>query len=123
MRKVVFGILAAFASAGAAHAEQWVVEGHYADRAALQRAARHFEHVIVDSQRNVLRVETTDAGIAALGAEGLDVTIDQGEGSATTVTRVCFTALSQNPAHSQAPRWGRARIVPLPAARDSWMWR
>ena len=77
MRKVLLGSLLAFASVAGAHAGEWVVEAHYADRAALQRASTHFQHVIVDRTRNVLRVDTTDAGIAALESEGLTVTIDQ----------------------------------------------
>ena len=77
MRKILFGILVAFASMQAARAEDWVVEAHYPDQAALQRAARHFEHVILDKKRNVLRVDTTDQGIATLETEGLTVTIDQ----------------------------------------------
>ena len=76
MRNVLLGTLVGFALMGAAHADDWVVEAHFPDQAALQRASRHFEHVIVDRERNLLRVDTTDAGIAALEAEGLEVTID-----------------------------------------------
>jgi hypothetical protein len=77
MRRILLSALAALAAAKAAHAEDWVVEAHYADRAALQRAARHFEHVIVDRQRQTLRVETTERGIAVLQDEGLTVGIDE----------------------------------------------
>jgi hypothetical protein len=77
MRKVLLGILVGYAFTQAAYAEEWVVEAHYADRAALQRASKHFEHVIVDRKRNVLRVDTTDKGIAALQADGLSVSIDE----------------------------------------------
>ena len=77
MRKILFGVLVAFASMQAARAEDWVVEAHYPDQAALQRASRHFEHVILDKTRNVLRVDTNEAGIDALEAEGLTVTIDR----------------------------------------------
>lgn len=37
--------------------------------------------------------------------------------STTTVIGVCLTEAAQNPAHSQPPRWGRARIAPFPPAR------
>jgi hypothetical protein len=77
MRKVLLGIFVGFAFTQAASAGEWVVEAHYADRAALQRASKHFEHVIVDRKRNVLRVDTTDAGIAALQSDGLSVSIDE----------------------------------------------
>ncbi|MGH8172792.1 MAG: M14 family zinc carboxypeptidase [Rhodanobacteraceae bacterium] len=76
MRKVLLGTLVGFAFAGAAHADDWVVEARFSDQAALQRASRHFTHVIVDKERGVLRVDTDDAGITALQAEGLEVTID-----------------------------------------------
>jgi hypothetical protein len=76
MRKVLLGIVVGLTFAGAASADEWVVEAHFTDQAALQRAARHFDHVIVDRKRNMLRVETTSKGIAALEAEGLAVTVD-----------------------------------------------
>jgi len=76
MRKVLPAMLVGFALAHAAHAEDWVVEAHYQDRVALQRAASRFEHVIVDRERQVLRVDTNENGIAALQAAGLDVRID-----------------------------------------------
>ena len=76
MQKGLLGILVGLTFAGAANADEWVVEAHFGDQAALQRAARHFDHVIVDRKRNTLRVETNDAGIAALQAEGLSLQID-----------------------------------------------
>ncbi len=62
--------------AHAASATAWVVEAHYPDPAALQRTASQYPHLIVDRKRNVLRVETDDAGIRALEADGLAVGID-----------------------------------------------
>jgi hypothetical protein len=76
MQKGLLGILVGLTFAGAASADEWVVEAHFTDQAALQRAARHFDHVIVDRKRNTLRVETNDAGIATLQAEGLPLQID-----------------------------------------------
>ena len=43
-------------------------------------------------------------------------------GSTTTVTGMPITRVSQKPAHSHPPRWGRATIVPRPAAADSVTW-
>ena len=77
MRKLVSGLLLCFAVVDVASAGEWVVEAHYADRAALQRAATHFQHVIIDKKRNVLRIETNEDGIAAIQNDGLAVTIDQ----------------------------------------------
>ena len=76
MRKILLGILAVLAVSEAARAEEWVVEAHYGDRAALQRAASRFQHVIVDQTRNVLRVATNEHGIDALESAGLTVSID-----------------------------------------------
>jgi hypothetical protein len=77
MRRILLAALGSLAAAPAAHAEQhWVVEAHYADRAALQRAAQLFEHVIVDRQRHTLRVDTNEQGIAALEDAGIAVGID-----------------------------------------------
>ena len=78
MRKVLLGILVAFASMQVAHAEEWVVEAHYrgSGRAAARREALRARDPR-SSKRNVLRVDTTDQGIATLEAEGLTVTIDQ----------------------------------------------
>jgi carboxypeptidase T len=96
MRTVLLGILVGYAFAQTAQAEEWVVEAHYADRAALQRASKHFEHIIVDRKRNVFRVDTTDAGIAALEADGLSVSIDQ---AATAKLRLFYAK-----AHEAASR-------------------
>jgi hypothetical protein len=76
MQKGLLGILVGLTFAGAASADEWVVEAHFTDQAALQRAASHFEHVIVDRKRNTLRVDTNAAGIAALQREGLAIQID-----------------------------------------------
>src|SRR5262249_37719115 len=66
MRKGLLGIVVGLTFAGAASADEWVVEAHFTDQAALQRAARLFDHVIVGRKHNTLRVETNDKGIAAL---------------------------------------------------------
>jgi carboxypeptidase T len=76
MRKMLFGLLIGATAMQAAVAEDWVIEVHYADRAELSRAATHFQHVIVDRNRNVFRVDTNDRGIAAMERAGLAVTID-----------------------------------------------
>ena len=76
MHRILPGMFVAFALAQTARAEDWVIEAHFPDRAALQRASTHFTHIIVDRKRNVLRVDTNDKGIAALEADGLTVTID-----------------------------------------------
>ena len=76
MRNTLGAVVAVLISAQAAQADEWVAEARYSDQAALQRAASHFQHVIVDRKRSVMRVEADDRGLDALAAEGLEVTID-----------------------------------------------
>lgn len=77
MRKSLLSIAFAIAAcAQSARAEEWVVEAHYPDRAALARAAARFQHVQVDAQREVIRVDTDEHGIAMLQREGFTVSID-----------------------------------------------
>ena len=76
MRNTLGVAVAALIYAQAAQADEWVAEARYSDQGALQRAASHFQHVIVDRKRGVIRVEADDRGLDALAAEGLEVTID-----------------------------------------------
>jgi len=59
-----------------AFAAEWVVEAPYADRAELTRAAKYFQHLKVDRERGVFRVQANDLGIARLEAEGFGVDVD-----------------------------------------------
>ncbi|HEX5124920.1 MAG TPA: M14 family zinc carboxypeptidase [Rhodanobacteraceae bacterium] len=99
MRKALLGIVVGLTFAGAASADEWVVEAHFADQAALQRAARHFDHVIVDRKRNVLRVETTNKGIEALEADGLAVTVDAGATARLQAANARVAAVRDRLAH------------------------
>ena len=76
MRKSLLAAAIAVAMVRPALATEWVVEAHYPDSAALARAAARFEHVIVDAKRQMLRVDTDEAGMEALQQAGLTVTID-----------------------------------------------
>ncbi|WP_300619195.1 hypothetical protein [Dokdonella sp.] len=76
MKKALLVSALALAGVPSLHAEEWVVEARYPDRAALARVAARFQHVAVDPERRVLRVDTDDAGIRRLEAEGLSVSID-----------------------------------------------
>ena len=57
-------------------AGEWVVEAPYEDRTELARAAKHFQHLKVDRERGVFRVQANDQGIARLEAEGFNVDVD-----------------------------------------------
>ena len=57
-------------------AAEWIVEAHYDGRAELARAARHFQHLKVERERGVFRVQANDQGIARLEAEGFAVDVD-----------------------------------------------
>lgn len=77
MRRLLLATgLALAAGLPTAQAEEWMVEGHYPDRATLIRATSKLQHAIVDTERQVLRVDTDENGIAMLEAAGLSVSID-----------------------------------------------
>ena len=76
MRKTLLALAVAGAVMQPARAEHWFVEARYPDTDALARAAANFQHVRVDAARQVLQVDTDEAGIARLEAEGLSVAVD-----------------------------------------------
>ncbi len=76
MRKLLLATALACATMTAAQADEWVVEAHYPDRATMLRATSKFQHVKVDAERQVLRLDTDDAGIEALQRAGLTVRVD-----------------------------------------------
>ncbi len=65
-------IAASTATAQDAVPQEWIVQAHYPDRAALARAAVHFDHLIIDRKRQRVRVLTDARGEATLRAAGLD---------------------------------------------------
>ena len=69
---VAVAALSSVASAQDAADQQWIVEAHYPDVAALTRAARHFDHLIVDRKRQVVRVLADAQGEMDLREAGLD---------------------------------------------------
>ncbi len=79
MHKTLLVAAIAIAGLNTAVADEWVVEAHYSDTAALTRAAANFQHVIVDAERHTLRVDTDEGGIRQLEDAGLTVTIDTAE--------------------------------------------
>ena len=100
MRRTLLAVAIAVAGLNTAMADEWFVEAHYPDHAALARAAAHFQHVIVDDSRNVLRVDTNEAGIDALQAAGLDVSIDA---AATAKLRSFYAKFEQAKAAGLGP--------------------
>ncbi|MEO7432166.1 MAG: M14 family zinc carboxypeptidase [Dokdonella sp.] len=100
MRRTLLAVAIVVAGLNSAAAEEWVVEAHYPDNAALARAAAHFQHVIVDGKRSTLRVATGDRGIAALEEAGLGVSIDQ---SATATLNAFYAHFEQAKAQGVAP--------------------
>jgi hypothetical protein len=79
MRRTLLALAVSTACLHSAVAEEWVVEAHWPDQAALIRAAAQFQHVTVDAQRQTLRVDTDDEGIATLEDAGLTVTVDMAD--------------------------------------------
>lgn len=76
MRRLAVVVAIFIVATAPALADEWVVEAHYPDHAALARAAANFQHVIVDDKRAVLRVTTDESGIDTLEDAGLVVSID-----------------------------------------------
>jgi hypothetical protein len=100
MRKTLLALAIAGVTVPVAHADEWFVEAHYADGAALARAAAQFQHVRIDTQRQVLQVDTDENGIAALEDAGLSVSID----AAGTARLRGFEATMQQAIASHIPQ-------------------
>lgn len=100
MRKTLLSLAIVAAALPAAHADEWFVEAHYPDHDALVRGASLFQHVIVDTERQVLRVDTDDEGIRQLEDAGLSVSID----AADTARLRGFYATMQQAVESRAPQ-------------------
>lgn len=79
MKKPLLSLALALACAQPTLADEWFVDAHYPDQAALTRATSRLQHAIVDTERRILRVDTDDTGIAALEQAGLTVTINQAD--------------------------------------------
>lgn len=92
MRRYLLAVAISIAGLHTVVAAEWVVEAHYPDQAALIRAAAQFQHVIVDAERQTLRVDTDEGGIDALEDAGLSVSIDQ---AATARLRSFYAQLAQ----------------------------
>lgn len=100
MRKTLLALAIAGAGMSAAHADEWFVEAHYPDHAALVRGAALFQHVMVDAGRQVLRVDTDDDGIQQLEDAGLSVSVDAGD----TARMRAFYSRMQDAIQSREPQ-------------------
>lgn len=110
MRRLLLALAIAGVPWGTIHAEEWVVEAHYPDRAALHRVTSRFQHVEVDAARQVLRVDTDEHGIALLEAEGLHVGIDV----AATAELRAFEQTLREAIASGAPQLTRGGYPSIP---------
>jgi hypothetical protein len=100
MRKTLLALAIAGVTVPVAHADEWFVEAHYPDHAALVRGAALFQHVMVDAGRQVLRVDTDDDGIRQLEDAGLSVSVDAGD----TARMRAFYARTQDAIQSREPQ-------------------
>jgi hypothetical protein len=100
MRKTLLALAITGAGVSAAHADEWFIEAHYPDHAALVRGAALFQHVIVDAERQVLRVDTDDDGIRRLEDAGLTVSVD----AADTARMRAFYTRMQDAIRSRQPQ-------------------
>lgn len=110
MKKILLVAAIAIAGLNTAVADEWVVEAHYSDTAALTRAAANFQHVIVDAERQTLRVDTDEGGIRQLEDAGLTVTID----AADTARLRGFYATIQEAIQSRRPYFTDAGYPGIP---------
>ncbi|MGN6518221.1 MAG: M14 family zinc carboxypeptidase [Dokdonella sp.] len=101
MRKTLLTLAIAAAGVTVAHADEWFVEAHFPDQAALVRGAALFQHVIVDTERQVLRVDTDDEGIRQLEEAGLTVSID----AADTARMRSFYATIRDAIDARTPQF------------------
>ena len=99
MRKTLLALAIAGVGMSAAHADDWFVEAHYPDHAALVRGAALFQHVMVDAGRQVVRVDTDEDGIRQLQDAGLSVSVDAGD----TARMRAFYARMQDAIQSHQP--------------------
>lgn len=76
MRRSLLAVLMLLAFTESVRADEWFVEAHYPDRAALARAGGHFQHMIVDPVRQTIRLDTDEGGIRFLEQQGLSVQVD-----------------------------------------------
>ncbi|MCK9539069.1 hypothetical protein, partial [Dokdonella sp.] len=110
MRNLVLAASLALLASQSAVADEWMVEAHYPDRAALIRATAHFQHAIVDANRQVLRVDTDERGIELLEQAGLAVSID----SAGTAQLRGFYAKMRDAVQSGLPQITKAGYPSIP---------
>ncbi len=110
MRNLVLAASLTLLASQSAVADEWMVEAHYPDRAALIRATAHFQHAIVDANRQVLRVDTDERGIELLEQAGLAVSID----SAGTAQLRGFYAKMRDAVQSGLPQITKAGYPSIP---------
>lgn len=102
------GIVAFLIAAGPALADDWFIEAHYKDLAQLRTVAGEFQHLIVDSKHQTMRVDTDDAGIRRLEDAGMSVSIDM---AATAQMRVSDLAMLRGPGVDSIPGFACYRTV------------
>jgi carboxypeptidase T len=76
MNKLWFAASVALLSPHIAVADEWYVEAHYTDQAAIIRASNRFQHLDIDRDKQTVRVDTDEEGIRFLENAGFDVRID-----------------------------------------------
>lgn len=80
-----------------AAATDWFVEAHYADPSAIARVAPRFQHLSIDRQRQVVRVDTDEDGMRALSDAGFSVQIDEAATAQMHAFYVPAAALAPSP--------------------------
>lgn len=75
-KRLLLATAAICVGVSSAHAHDWFVEAHYNDPSSIVRIAPYFQHLDVDRERQMVRVDTDDLGIAVLEQAGMSVHIN-----------------------------------------------
>ncbi|HUD41802.1 MAG TPA: M14 family zinc carboxypeptidase [Dokdonella sp.] len=89
-------------------AADWFVEAQFDDRAVVDRLGARFQHLQIDPARRLIRVDTDEAGIAALSDAGLEVRVDM---VATAKMRAFHTAVEAADTPQSIPGYACYRTV------------
>ncbi len=108
INKLWCGIAAFLLAAAPALADDWFIEARYQNPAQVGAIAGEFQHLIIDENRQTIRVDTDDAGIRRLEDAGMSVTVDM---AATAQMRVSDLAMVKGPGIESIPGYACYRTV------------
>ena len=102
------GLAAFVLASGPALADDWFIEARYQNPAQVRAVAGEFQHLIIDEQRQTIRLDTDEAGIRRLEDAGMSVTVDM---AATAQMRASDLAMVKGPGIESIPGFACYRTV------------